>query len=79
MSMLERAVADLADALDTLETKITSKLASHQESHDARPVIARHLQTASDRTEYASGELSKAIDEVKALIGEDDANNTTGT
>ena len=72
MSMLERAVAELADALDTLETKITHKLASQQESSDAGPAMARHLRTAEDRAEYASSELSKAIDEVKALIGDND-------
>ena len=75
MSMLERAVADLADALNTLETRITHKLASQQESSEAAPAVARHLRTAGDRTEYASSELSKAIDDVKALIGD----NSTGT
>ncbi len=73
MSMLERAVADLADALETLETKITSKLANQQDSHDARPAIERHLRTAGDRTDYASNELSKAIDELKSLIGDNAA------
>ena len=72
MSMLERAVVDLADALDSLETRITETLAGKDETAALAPLAARHLRTAGDRTEFASGELAKAIDELKLLIGEDD-------
>ncbi len=71
MSMLERAVVDLADALDTLESKITETMAGKAESAELRPAVARHIRTAGDRAEYASGELTKAIDELKSLIGDD--------
>lgn len=72
MSMLERAVVDLADALDSLETKITETLAGKDESATLAPSTARHLRTAGDRADHASGELAKAIDELKLLIGEED-------
>ncbi len=72
MSLLERAVVDLADALDTLESKITDKLASKTESAETGPAIARHLRTAGDRADFASGELTKAIDDLRSLIGDDD-------
>lgn len=71
MSMLERAVVDLADALDSLETRITETLASKEETSSIGPSTARHLRTAEDRTEFASGELAKAIDELKLLVGDD--------
>ena len=72
MSMLERAVVDLADALDSLETKITEALAGRAESTSLAPSNARHLRTAGDRAEFASGELAKAIDELKLLVGDED-------
>ncbi len=71
MSMLERAVVDLADALDMLETKITETLAGKADSAEIAPAVARHLRTAGDRADYASSELTKAIDDLKALIGDD--------
>ncbi len=72
MSMLERAVVDLADALDTLESKITETLAGKAESAEIGPAMARHLRTAGERAEFASSELTKAIDDLKLLIGDND-------
>ena len=62
----------LADALDTLETKITSALAGKDESASLSRSAARHLRTAGDRADFASGGLAKAIDELKTLIGDRD-------
>ena len=73
MSMLERAVVDLADALDTLESKITDKMAGKAETAEIGPGMARHLRTAGDRAEYASSELTKAIDELRSLVGDADS------
>lgn len=70
MSMLERAVVDLADALDTLESKITDKMAGAADPGELSPGVARHLRTAGDRAEYASSELTKAIDELRSLVGD---------
>lgn len=70
MSMLERAVVDLADALDTLESKITDKIAGKADAAEIGPGMARHLRTAGERAEYASSELTKAIDELRVLVGD---------
>lgn len=65
MSMLERAVADLADALDSLETKIAEKTAANEAD---TPALRRHLRSANDCTQTASRELSAAIDDLKSVL-----------
>lgn len=71
MSMLERAVADLADALDSLETKISAKLDDAGDNETA--AMRRHIRSARGRADAASKELGAIITEMKVMIGDKDA------
>lgn len=66
MSLLERAVADLADALDTLEGKIGDRFQSADGSENAAAM--RQIKVARERADDASHELSDAITELKSIL-----------
>lgn len=68
MSVLERAVAELADALDTLETQISDKL-DGADGPDA-DAIRRHVSSARGRADAASEEVAAIITDIKNLLGE---------
>ncbi len=72
MSLLERAVADLADALDTLEAKIGDRFSSDQAGGDDADAASRHIRSARSRAERASSELADAIGDLKSMIGDAD-------
>lgn len=70
MSILERSVADLADALDSLESRINEKLSTAELTGDASTITSRHVRSARKNTDQAAAELSAIIGELKSLIGE---------
>ena len=65
MSLLERAVADLADALDTLEAKVGDRVNNHDSE-----AASRQTRTARQSAQTASDELRSAIKDLRALLGE---------
>lgn len=72
MAILERAVSDLADALDALEGKINDRLSGDETNAHSAVAVARHARTAREKTEEASDALSAAIGDLKSLLQEED-------
>jgi hypothetical protein len=70
MSILERAVADLADALDTLEAKIGDRFNNEDAGGADAEATTRHIRSARGRAERASNELADAIADLQILIGD---------
>ena len=64
-SVLEKAVGDLANALEALESKLEDQIDSHNAARRQVKVARKH---ASD----ASSGLGAAISDVKALLEADD-------
>lgn len=75
MSVLETAVADLADALDSLETKIGDRLSYADTGSESAVTTQRHVRSARKNTDAAASELSAIINELKSLIGDKPANS----
>lgn len=68
MSILEKSVVDLANALDNLEAKLDGRLDDHSASGERVDAARRQARTARACAEEASRDLSEAIAEVKALL-----------
>ncbi|NOX83736.1 MAG: hypothetical protein GXP06_12280 [Alphaproteobacteria bacterium] len=74
MSVIEKAVIDLANALDTLEAKIDGKFDDHAASSDAIVAARRQAQTARTHAETAAQGVGAAISDIKALLDNNPAN-----
>jgi len=73
MSILEKSVVDLANALDNLEAKLNGRLDDHTAS-DERILAARaQARAARQHAATAASGLAGAIDDLKALIEKTDA------
>lgn len=75
MTVLEKAVIDLANALDNLETKIEGKFDDQSASGDAVDAARRQARAAREHAENASKGVGAAISDLKALL---DANAANG-
>lgn len=73
MTVLEKAVRNLADALEALETKLDGRLDDLSASEDLISAARRQAITARKQTENASRGVSAAISDLKAILAEDDS------
>ncbi len=74
MSVIEKAVVDLANALDTLEAKIETRLDEQNVSGDAISAARRQARAAKDQAEIASKGVGAAISDIKALLAKSETN-----
>ena len=70
MSSLETAFERLAGALDTLETKLDSRLDELESTTEAHDQARRRARIAGAYTRSAASELAASIGDLKALIDE---------
>ena len=68
MSVVEKAVVDLANALDKLESKLEHRLDDHTARQEEIDAARRQATTARARTEEASQGVGAAIADIKALL-----------
>ena len=68
MSLLEKSVVDLANALDNLETKIEHKLDDHASNGESIAAARRQAHSARTHAAEASRGLADAIADIKALL-----------
>lgn len=73
MTVLEKAVLNLANALETLEEKLESRLDDQSADGEAIEAARGQARAARGHATAVSRELSGAIDEIKALLDTDDA------
>ncbi|MEM8770464.1 MAG: hypothetical protein AAGD92_02335 [Pseudomonadota bacterium] len=71
MSILEKAVADLADALDALEDRISDRMDDQPAGAEAALGAARHARIAREKADAASRELSAVMRDLRDMIGPD--------
>lgn len=72
MSILEKAVSELADALDALETRIGDRAAQDADGAGDMTAVRRHVRAARARTDDAASDLSDVINELHAISGAKD-------
>ncbi len=68
MSILEKSVSDLADALETLESKIEGQLNDTSAKSDLIDAARRQARAAQGHTASAGSDLSGAISDLKILL-----------
>ena len=68
MTVLENAVADLANALEKLEGKLEDSLDAQMADREAVAAAKRGAQTARGHTAEAGAGLTAAISDLKALL-----------
>ena len=68
MTVLEKAVLNLAGALETLETKLESRLNDHSADGESFDAARARARAARDQAQNVSKELSGAIDDLKSLL-----------
>lgn len=71
MTILEKAVSDLADALDELETKVAACLDDQNQSEERAGEARRHAQSARTYAQEASSGVADAIAKIKNLLESD--------
>ena len=72
MSVLENAVANLANALESLETNLERRRTDQDASGDEVDASRRQARSARGHTKDASRVLNKSIADLKALLAEPD-------
>ncbi len=70
MSVLENAVADLASALENLETKLEGRLHDQSATGDDIAAERRHARAARGHAAEASRGLTRSIADLKSLLSE---------
>lgn len=73
MTVLEDAVANLADALEVLEGKLEAKRFHDASGDDDLDAARRQARTARGHTNEASRALAKSIDDLRAILAQDDS------
>ncbi|MHA7872052.1 MAG: hypothetical protein ACX939_06870 [Hyphococcus sp.] len=71
MTVLEKAVLDLAKALETLEQKVETRLDDTSADGEALASAKSRARAARNHATGASRTLAGAIDDLKALLQED--------
>jgi len=74
MTVLEKAVVDLANALDNLEARIEGKFDDQSASGDAIDAARRQARAAREHAENASKGVGAAISDLKMLLENNKAN-----
>lgn len=72
MTLLEKSVRNLADALEALETKLDERLDDLAASSDAIVAAKRQASTARKATDHASRGVAAAISDLKAILADDE-------
>ena len=75
MTLLEKSVRNLADALEALETKLDERLDDLAASGDAVAAAKRQATAARQATTHASRGVAAAISDLKAILAEDEDKN----
>ena len=72
MTVLEKAVGELANALENLETKLEDRLDGQLADREAVEAARRHARAARTHAASAGAGLSAAISDLKTLLAESD-------
>lgn len=68
MSILEKSVADLANALDNLEAKLDGRLDDYSADGERIDAARRQARAARARAEEAARGLADVVADLKALL-----------
>lgn len=68
MSVLEKAIVDLANALDALEGKVVDRLENETAHTEDIAAARRQARSARAQTELAAKGVGAAIADLKALL-----------
>ena len=68
MTILEKAVSDLAGALENLESKLDERIDGGDADRDTAIAASRQAKAAHAQTSQASEDIAAAIDDVKTLL-----------
>jgi hypothetical protein len=72
MTVLEKAVRSLAEAIETLESRLDARLDDAAASEDMIASARRQALAARKQTDNASCGVSAAISDLKAILADDD-------
>ncbi|GJL92694.1 hypothetical protein [Hyphococcus sp.] len=72
MTVLEKAVRNLAEAIETLESRLDARLDDASASEEAVAAARRQAQAARKQTDNASRGVAAAISDLKAILADDD-------
>ena len=72
MTVLEKAVQSLAEAIETLESQLDARLDDASASDDAVAAARRQALAAKKQTDNAAQGVAGAISDLKAILAEDD-------
>lgn len=71
MSVLEKAVSNLAEALETLETRLEEKTEEQAADREALAALRGRAAAAAKHTREAGQGVTAAISDVEALLSRD--------
>lgn len=72
MTVLEKSVLNLANALEALESKLEARLDDLSASDETIAAAKRQALAARKQTDHASRGVAAAISDLKAILAEDD-------
>lgn len=72
MTVLEKAVQSLAEAIEALESRLDSQLDEAAANDEAIEAARRQAVAARNQTESASKGVAAAIADLKLILAEDD-------
>ena len=72
MTVLEKAVRNLAQAIETLESRLDARLDDESATEETVAAARRQAQAASKQMDNASRGVAAAINDLKAILAEDD-------
>ena len=68
MSMLEKTVAEFADALENLEKVLAERFAEDSIAGDDRLTVQRHVRSARENAAAAAEDLQIVIAELREIV-----------
>lgn len=72
MTVLEKAVQSLAEAIETLESRLDARLDDASANEETVTAARRQAAVARKQTDTASQGVAGAISDLKAILAEDD-------
>ncbi|MAW79232.1 MAG: hypothetical protein CMI63_03260 [Parvularcula sp.] len=72
MTMLEKAVQNLAEAIEALETRLDLRLEAADGSNETAAAARRQAAAARKQAGHAAQGVAAAISDLKAILAEDD-------
>lgn len=72
MTLLEKSVRNLADALEALESKLEDRLDDLSASSDTIAAAKRQALAARKQTDHASRGIAAAISDLKTILADDE-------